>query len=119
MSPPRPYAPSPLFDDDVDSKVKKRRTGRIGQARTSLASWARVEPHRRPVYDRILAVVRGRGQAGATLSELAIALNLDKSSFSGRLSELIAAGELEVLRDPKGKEVERDGCRVLVAVARV
>jgi hypothetical protein len=114
MSPPRPYMPSPLFDD-VGKVNKCRQPRRL--TGTSREAWQRVRSRRREIYARILAFVRGCGQSGATLKELAIALGKPKSDFSGRLSELIAAGELQVLRDANGGEVVRGGCRVLVAAA--
>ncbi len=109
MSPPRSWPASPLFDPTDDPSPAKR-----NQPATSLLAFERATRNRRQVYDHILVIVRGHGEYGSTLSELAAALGLQKSSFSGRLSELLAAGALSVQRNPDGSEARRGGCRILV-----
>jgi hypothetical protein len=113
MSPPRGFQPPPLFPDDEaeDGQPTRRR-----QAATSLDAWDRVKPSRRKSYDRILAIVRGRGRFGATVNEIASAMNKVPNAISPRLTELKDADELRLLRDGAGRAVRRDGCGVLVAV---
>jgi hypothetical protein len=110
MSPPRGFLAPPLFPD-IDPPSGRR------LADTSVAAWERVKPRRRAIYDQIMVIARERGRDGVTLSELAVVLGRDKCAFSGRLTELVTAGELQVLRDADGSEITRNGCRVLVAVA--
>lgn len=75
---------------------------------------ARALPFKAQRYQDILAVVRGRGDTGATVKELAEALGTQPHVISGRLSELKAAGSLRPKTDTDGKTVRRDGAAVLV-----
>jgi hypothetical protein len=86
-----------------------------GGAETSIAAHDRVRPYKRQIYSRILAVVRARGPAGATVHELAAALQTYPSSISGRLTELRILGLLTYKLDAASVRVKRRGACALVA----
>jgi hypothetical protein len=90
--------------------------GKHHGADTSIQAHERVLPHKRAIYERILAAVQGRGTLGASVHELAEALGTLPHRISGRLTELRAIGRLVYKLDEAGARVKRRGACVLVAV---
>ena len=84
-------------------------------AETSIAAHERVAPHKHQVAERILAAVQARGDAGATVHELAADLGKFPSSISGRLTELRMLGRLAYKHDAAtGARVKRGGACALI-----
>jgi hypothetical protein len=89
--------------------------GKHHGAETSAQAHARVLPHKRAIYERVLSAVWARGADGATVHELAQDLETFPNNISGRLTELRILGRLEYRLDADGARVKRGGACVLVA----
>jgi hypothetical protein len=85
-----------------------------GGAETSTSAHNRVRPHKRVIYERVLAIIRARGSAGATVHELAEVLDTFPSNISGRLTEMRALRLLTYKLDSDGAKVKRRGACVLL-----
>ncbi len=70
---------------------------------------------------KVFMLIKSTGAHGATLKELAGAMGKDKSSFSGRISALLAKKLVVDMSDyePDPNISRRDGCRVVVAKEHV
>jgi hypothetical protein len=114
---PPVFAPLSLFPPPVLAAPPPAAdpcAGRHGGNECSTAAHRRILPHKGETYARILAIIRARGAAGATVKELAQDLGTHPSNISGRLTELKQAGELVHKIDQAGRKVRRDGAAVLV-----
>jgi hypothetical protein len=88
--------------------------GRHRGAETSTQAHAAILPTKRQTHERIMAIVQARGDAGATVHELADAMGTTPNCVSGRLTELRALGRLTFALDAAGNNVKRRGACVLV-----
>lgn len=77
-------------------------------AETSVAAYRKVEGAKEVTYQKILTLVKARGEFGATSKEIAYALGKQLHAISGRLSEMRAMKWL------KDSGMRRDGAAVLV-----
>lgn len=75
---------------------------RTNVTETSLSAHRSIHPGlAKRQQDAVLAAIKAAGHEGATIAELAKALNLEKSSVSGRRNALIAASLVEYAPERK------------------
>ena len=108
---PSLFPPPDIYQADVCAS-------RHGGVETSREAHERIRPFKREIYDKILTIIRSRGDLGATVHELAESIDTFPSSISGRLFELRIQGELDYLVDTSGNRVKRRGAYALVLVAK-
>jgi hypothetical protein len=99
----------PLFDGGPQDPEPPRRV-----ANTSRAAYQRVRPHMSAMKRRILEAIRAAGERGLTVREVAAVLGKLPHEISGRLTDLVRGGAIRVAVDNVGRELERDGARVLI-----
>ena len=74
----------------------------------SQAAHEKIVSTKREIHERILKLIRARGEYGATSKEVAAAIGKPVNCISGRLSELKMTGQL------KKSELTRRGAAVLI-----
>lgn len=75
---------------------------------TSVAAHRKIEGTKEVTYQKILTLVKARGEFGASSKEIAYALGKQLHAISGRLSEMRAMGKL------RDSGLRREGAAVLV-----
>ena len=107
----------PLLFDSAGAYQADPCAQRHAGAETSIQAHDRVLPHKRAVYEQILAAVRAQGADGMTVHEVAQALETLPNKISGRLTELRMLGRLVYALDGTGARVRRGGAYALIVLA--